>query len=141
MSPRLSLRLAAVVFLLFAAGHTVGFLTFRAPTAEGQAVFSAMNSVHFAADGTTYSYGNFYRGFGLFITVFQLFTAWLAWMLASWAASIPQQVRAIAWALCPMQLISFGLSLAYFAVAPAALSAIAAILLIVAAVRLKPSTP
>jgi hypothetical protein len=139
MSPRLSLRLTALVFLLFAAGHTVGFLTFRAPTAEGQAVFNAMNSVHFAADGTTYSYGNFYRGFGLFITVFQLFTAWLAWMLASWAASAPQQVRTIAWGLCVVQLISLGLSVAYFAAGPAVLSAIAVVLLIVAAVRLKPS--
>lgn len=40
-------RIAFVVMLLFAAGHTFGFLTFRASTADGQAVRAAMDTVHF----------------------------------------------------------------------------------------------
>ena len=71
-------RISAVLLLLFAAGHTFGFLTFRAPTPAGQAVFSSMNDVHFSVDRQTFSYGDFYLGFGLSISVFQLFEAWLA---------------------------------------------------------------
>ena len=35
-------RIAAVVSLLFAVGHTVGFLTFRPKAAAGQAAMRAM---------------------------------------------------------------------------------------------------
>ena len=67
-------RTAAVLLILFAAGHTFGFLNFKAPTAEGVAVFDAMNHVRFTARGATYSYGDFYRGFGLYISVYLLFS-------------------------------------------------------------------
>jgi len=46
-----------VLFVLFAAGHTFGFLNFKPPTAEGLAVRDAMNNLHFGAD---LSYGAFY---------------------------------------------------------------------------------
>jgi len=137
MSARLLLRIAAGVFLLGAVGHTLGFLTFLPPTAEGQAVFTAMNAVHFTIGSTTYSYGNFYRGFGLAITVSQLFSAWLLWMTAQWSIEAPKPVRAIAWALCTVQIVSVGLALVYFSAPPAVLSALAAILLAIAASRLK----
>jgi hypothetical protein len=55
-------RIAAVLFVLFAVGHTYGFLSLRAPSAEGRAVFDAMNMVHFQVRGASYSYGAFYRG-------------------------------------------------------------------------------
>jgi hypothetical protein len=71
-------RVAAVVFVLFAAGHTLGFLTFRAPTPEGRAVYDAMNQVHFTVGNTDYSYGDFYRGFGLSCSMAMLFSAFLS---------------------------------------------------------------
>jgi hypothetical protein len=37
-------------------------LSLRAPSAEGRAVFDAMNMVHFQVRGASYSYGAFYRG-------------------------------------------------------------------------------
>jgi len=42
---------------------------------------TAMNDVHFTAKHGTYSYGEFYMGFGLFISAFYLLEAWLAWFL------------------------------------------------------------
>ena len=133
MSPRLTLRIAAAVLLLFAVGHTVGFLAFQPSTAEGLAVLHAMNTVPLPEGGATYTYGDFYRGFGLFITVFQLFTAWLTWMLAQWSSENPKPVRTVAWGLCTVQVVSFALALKYFSPAPAVLSAITAILFAVAA--------
>ena len=85
MRPIVWFRVTAVLFLLFAAGHTFGFLTFRPPSVEGQNVWTAMNNVRFTLGSSTYSYGNFYLGFGLIITAFQLFVAWLSWVLdADW---------------------------------------------------------
>ena len=128
-------RIAFVVMLLMAAGHTFGFLTFRPATAEGQEVWEAMNSVHFAAKHGTYSYGEFYVGFGLFVSASYVFEAWLMWFLGRMAWRGVAEARAIAWALCGLQVVGVGLSLRYFAAAPAMLSLLAAVCLGMGAVR------
>jgi hypothetical protein len=130
--------MTAVFLLLFAAGHTFGFLAFRPSTTEGRAVWLAMNSVRFAEGHSTFSYGGFYTGFGLTITAFQLFAAWLAWLLGSMARqSAARQsaaaVRPIAWGMFALQIVGIGLSLKYFSAGPAVLSALAAVCLAIAA--------
>ena len=45
MSAKLLYRAAAIVLVLFAAGHTFGFLRFRPPSLAGQAVHAAMQEV------------------------------------------------------------------------------------------------
>lgn len=85
MKATLLYRVAAVVFVLFAAGHTFGFLTFRPASAEGLSVFNAMNTVHFQAKGATFSYGGWYKGFGLSISASTLFEAVVAWHLGELA--------------------------------------------------------
>ena len=127
-------RIAAVVILLFAVGHTFGFLAFRPSTTEGRAVWLAMNSVRFAEGRSTFSYGEFYVGFGLFITAFQLFAAWFAWLLGSMAQESAPRVCAIAWGMFTLQIVETGLSLRYFSGGPAVLSAMAAASLAMAAV-------
>jgi hypothetical protein len=129
-------RITAVVMLLFAAGHTFGFLTFRAETPEGQAVFTAMNDVHFTAKHGTYSYGEFYMGFGLFISAFYLFEAWLAWFLGRMAARGVGETRAIAWALCALQVAGVGLSLRYFGAPQVFFSVLAGVCLGMGAMRM-----
>jgi hypothetical protein len=81
MNPTLLYRIAAFVLVLFAAGHTLGFLKFKAPTPEGVAVQQAMDNVRFHLGARNYTYGDFYRGFGLFCTAYLLFGAFLAWHL------------------------------------------------------------
>jgi hypothetical protein len=122
-------RITFVVLLLFAAGHTFGFLTFRPATAEGQAVWAAMNSVNFAAKTGTFSYGGFYLGFGLFVSAFYLFAAWLVWFLGRMAERGVIEARAIAWGLCALQVVGAGLSLRYFAAPQVGLSLVAAVCL------------
>ena len=51
-------RIASVVLILYAAGHTFGSLSFKAPTAEAQAVRTAMDNVKFSVDGSTFSFGD-----------------------------------------------------------------------------------
>ena len=84
-------RIAAVLFVLFAAAHTFGFLRFKPPTEEGMAVLNAMNTVHFAG----FSYGGFYVGFGLYVSVYMIFSAFLAWHLSNVATLYPQSIGAL----------------------------------------------
>jgi hypothetical protein len=120
-------RMAAVLFVFFALGHTYGFLSLRVPSAEGRAVFDAMNSVHFTIHGADYSYGNFYRGFGLSCTVSMLFSAFLAWHLGELARTVPQAIGALGWVFFVVQLAGLALSLKYFGGPPATFSALAAL--------------
>ncbi len=122
-------RVAAVVLLLFAAGHTFGFLHFKPPTPEAEAVHNAMISVHFPVGRSQFSYEGFYIGFGLFVTAYLLFSAFLAWHLGGLARANPRVIGALGWAFVGVQVVSLVLSAIYFSVVPAAFSAFVAICL------------
>jgi hypothetical protein len=126
-------RTAAVLFVLFALGHTVGFLHFKPPTPEALAVRDAMATVRFTVGRSTFRYGGFYVGFGLYVSAYLIFSAVLAWQLGALTISAPEAVRAIGWAFFAVQLVSVALSLMYFSAAPATFSALIAICLGVAA--------
>src|SRR5271155_3057924 len=96
-------RIAAVVFVLFALGHTYGFLSLRAPSPEGRAVYDAMNTVHFVVHDHSYSYGGFYRGFGLSCTVSMIFSAFFSWHLGELARSTPSSIGAMGWVFVAAQ--------------------------------------
>jgi hypothetical protein len=128
MSPTLLYRIAAFVFALFALGHTYGFLSLRAPSAEARAVFDAMNTVHFALGGRSFSYGGFYRGFGLSCTVSMVLSAFLSWHLGDLARSAPGAIGALGWVFFVAQLAGVALSFLYFGLPPMVLSALVAAL-------------
>ena len=130
-------RIAAIVLVLFAAGHTFGFLTFRPSSAEGLAVYSAMNGVHFDFNGAVRSYSEFYTGFGLLVTAYLLFCAFLAWHLGNLATSQPQAIGVLAWAFVTVQLANLVLSALYFFLVPALLSAATLVCLLCAAWQLR----
>jgi hypothetical protein len=73
-------RIASVLLLLFAIGHTVGF-TKSDPKWGVDGLVGSMRSIHFEAQGFSRSYWDFFVGFGLFVSVFLLFSAALAWQL------------------------------------------------------------
>lgn len=129
MKATILFRITAIVFLLFAAGHTFGFLTFTPPTQEGLAVRDAMNNVHFEVGSKIFSYGGWYRGFGLSATASMIFEAFLAWYLGSMARRGSQEVRAIGWTFFAWQLPGLVLSWLYFGIPPMVLSAVVAILI------------
>jgi hypothetical protein len=126
MKPILLYRIAAVLLVLFALGHTLGFLKFQAPTAEGKAVWEAMNSVHFQIGGSSFSYGGFYIGFGLFVTAYLLFSAALAWQLGTLSLNHPEYIGPIGWSFFLVQIASLVLSWIYFSLPPALFSALIA---------------
>lgn len=127
MSATLLYRIAAVLLILFAAGHTVGFLKFKPPTAEGVAVRDAMDTVQFSVGSGKSTYGDFYRGFGLFCTVYLLFTSFLAWHLGGMARTNPQSIATLSWVFFALQLASIALAWKYFFAPPIVFSTLAAV--------------
>jgi hypothetical protein len=122
-------RIAAVVLVLFAAGHTLGFLSFRPSSAEGLSVYEAMNSVQFEFDGSKHSYANFYTGFGLDVTAYMLFSAFLAWHLGAVAKRQPEAIGPLAWVFAAVQLACLVLSVVYFFLVPILFSAVVVVCL------------
>jgi hypothetical protein len=126
LKPLLFYRIAAAVLVLFAAGHTFGFLRFQAPSPEARSVWEGMNNIRFTVGASTFTYGGFYVGFGLFVSAYLLFSAYLAWSLGSLSISVPRALPPVAWGFFAVQIASLILSCIYFAAPPAILSGLVA---------------
>lgn len=126
-------RIAAVLLVLFAIGHTLGFRQDN-PEWGASSVIRAMQSTRFNAQGFSRTYWDFFGAFGLFFSVFLLFAAVLAWQLGSIGAEdFGAFMRSTAWALA----ISFAgitaLSFRYAFTTPIVFSAVITLCLIAAA--------
>jgi len=86
------LRIAAVISLFFAAGHTLGGMEKWSPMGENE-VLKAMATVRFDTMGVDRSYLDFFMGFGWTISVAILLQSALLWQMASLARSDAMQVR------------------------------------------------
>ena len=93
----------------------------------------SMRTIHFDVQGFNRSYWDFYTGFGLFVTVFFLFAAFLAWQLGGLPAPTLARMRGIAWAFALCFVAMTALSWEYFFVAPVIFSSVVAICLVTAA--------
>jgi hypothetical protein len=125
-------RIAAVLILLFAIGHTVGFLQ-SDPKWGVDSLLLSMKSTHFDIQGFSRSYWDFFLGFGLFVTVFLLFAAVLAWQLGGVALETLGTMRGIAWAFALCFVAITVLSWRYFFAIPIVLSSLITVCLILAA--------
>jgi len=126
MTAKLLYRTASGLLLLFAAMHTYGFMKFRPATNEGVALREAMDNVHFSVRGADFTYGGFYVGFGLSVTVYLLFSSFLAWHLGGLASRQPDAIGGLGWVFVALELVCVALAWRYFSAAPAALSALVA---------------
>jgi hypothetical protein len=125
-------RIASVLLLLFAAGHTFGFRQ-NNPEWGADAVLGLMRSVHFDAQGFTRTYWDFFSAFGLFFSVFLLFAAILAWLLGGLPAETLARVRSIAWSLAGCFVAVTALSFRYTFTTPLVFSIVITLCLTAAA--------
>jgi hypothetical protein len=86
------LRIAAIISLLFTAGHSMGGLQLWSPMGEN-AVLESMRTVRFETMGASRTYLDFYLGFGWSISVLMLMQTILLWQLASLARTNAASVR------------------------------------------------
>lgn len=127
MKPTVLYRIASFSLIFLAAGHTIAILKFKPPSPESETVWNTMNSVHFQVGRGEYSYGGFYQGLGLFVTIYLLFAAYLAWYLGGMARHNPQAIGSLGWAFFALHFVSIALSAIYFFLPPIVLSTLVAI--------------
>ena len=118
--------------VLFAAAHTIGFRQ-NQPEWKAEAVIESMRSVHFNAEGFTRTYWDFFSAFGLYLSVFLLFSAALAWLLSGLPPETLARVRSIQWTFPICHVAITALSWRYAFTAPLVLSALIAVCLIAGA--------
>jgi hypothetical protein len=132
VKPSVLYRIAAVLLLLFAIGHTLGFRQID-PKWGVDSLIGSMQSIHFDAQGFRRTYWDFFVGFGLFVSVFQLFAAVLAWQLGGLSKETLRLMPVVTWSLA----ICFGgvtvLCWLYFFIVPIIFSAVITSCLILAA--------
>lgn len=94
-------RIAAVLLVLFAAGHTLGFSQVE-PEWGLDSLMASMRSTHFDADGFSRTYWDFFLATGYVSGLFYLFSAVLAWQLGGLPAAMLTRLRGVTWgfALC-----------------------------------------
>ena len=94
-------RIAAVLLMLFAVGHTLGFSQ-SDPQWGVDGLVGSMKSIHFDVTGSSRTYWDFFLGAGYTVGLFYLFAALLAWQLGGLSAVNLAAIRATTWgfALC-----------------------------------------
>ena len=90
-------RVAAVLLLLFAVGHTLGFRQ-SDPQWGVDALLVSMRSIHFDVQGFKRTYWDLFEAAGFSVGVLYLFAAILAWQLGGLPAETLARVRGTAWA-------------------------------------------
>jgi len=117
MKASLFYRIASILLLLFAAGHTFGFRQID-PKWGVDSLIQSMRSIHFNASGSDRTYWDFFVGFGLFITVLMVLAAIVTWQFAGLPTETLAAMRLSAWAFAISFAIVAYLSWRYFFIVP-----------------------
>jgi hypothetical protein len=97
MKASLLYRIAAVLLLLFAVGHTLGFRQ-SDPAWGADTLLGLMRSVHFDVQGFSRTYWDLFTAAGLSVGVFYLFSSVLAWQLGGLPSETLAAMRVGVWA-------------------------------------------
>jgi hypothetical protein len=134
-------RVAAVLLLLFAAGHTLAFRQ-TDPTWGVDTLQTSMRTIRFDVQGFSRTYWDFFLGAGFSVGVLYLFAAILAWQLGSLPAATLASMRVTSWAFALCFAAIAILSWKYLFAVPIAFSSVITACLAAAAWRsTKPARP
>jgi hypothetical protein len=132
MKASLLYRISSGLLVLFALGHTIGFSQVD-PHWGADAVVNGMRTVSFDVQSFNRTYWDFFIGFGLFVSVFLLFAAVLAWRFGSISPERLSEIPVERWSFAMCFVVISGLTWRYFFLAPGVLSTLAALGLVGAA--------
>ena len=97
MKPQILYRISAVLLLLFAVGHTLGFRQ-SDPAWGVDALLGSMRSIHFDVQGFSRTYWDLFQAAGFSVGVFYFFAAVLAWQLGALPRETLALMRIAEWA-------------------------------------------
>ena len=141
MKPTLPLRIAAVLTLLYWAGHTLGMPWTPSRGPQEIAVLEAMKSSRFDVMGSASTYWNFYFGFGVAISGYLALQAVVLWQLAVLARRSASELRPIIAAFFLSFAVNALVVWKFFFAVPLVLAIVIAICLALAFISAKPSEP
>ena len=125
-------RIAAVLLLLFAVGHTLGFRQ-SDPAWRVDSLLASMRSIHFDMQGFDRTYWDLFTAAGFSVGIFYLFAAILAWQLGGLPAATLVSMRPTAWAFALCFAALTVVSWRYLFVIPIVFSALITVFLVAAA--------
>lgn len=128
------LRIAAVITLLYFAGHTAGMPWTPYTNPEAMPILEAMKSHSFEAEGFKGTYWDLYFGFGLIISAFLLVQAAVLWQVASLAKTDAIRVRPIVVSFLVAFIINAALAWKYFFAVPVVMAGVIALCLAISLV-------
>jgi hypothetical protein len=131
--PALWLRLASIMTLLFALGHTIGFSAPSADTNE-RVARHAMQTMSFDLAGTSVNYWGLYLGFGYSVGLFLALQSVLLWLAAGAAAGNEKASSASILAFLVCNVINLAFLLKYFFIVPQVMEGAIILFLVIALV-------
>lgn len=139
-APRLY-RIAAILLVLFAVAHTIGFRQ-SAPQWGVDAMLAAMRSIHFdLPGGSGRTYWDLFLASGFCVGVLYLFAAIVAWQLGRLPAEILARMRGTTWAFALCFAAITALSVRYLFIIPIVFSLLITVCLAAAAWRSSVDSP
>ena len=137
MNPVLALRLASVLAMLHSVLHTIGSVISKPEAGTQEATMAIMRANQFQVMGLTRSYGDFYLGFALFVTVALAIEGIVFWQLGALAKSGVAGLRPILCSFAAAYIGCAAIASLYFFAPPAVFEVLIAILLGLAIAKLK----
>src|SRR4051812_6579403 len=125
-------RIAAIILLLFALGHTLGFRQ-SDPKWGVAALVGSMRSIHFDVQGFSRTYWDLFVAAGFSLGLFYLFAAVLAWQLGGLSAETLAVMRVTVWALALCFAAITAVSWTYLFIMPIVFSVVITVCLTAAA--------
>ena len=137
MKPYLLTRISSVLILIHAVLHTIGHLSWKTPAgAAYNEVVKQMTGPKFPVMGANRSLGEFFDGYGFFVTLALLLAAWFIWMASNLIENNPGIATRM---LLPLTAFLFGLGIIeiiFFFPLAAGITLLAAILSLIAMFQL-----
>ena len=123
MKPSVLYRIASGLLVLFAIGHTLGFRQ-TDPQWGVDSLVASMRTIRFDVQGFSRTYWDFFVGAGLFVGVFHLFAAVLAWQLGGLSQETLRLMPVVTWTLAILFVGVTVLSWMYLFIVPVIFSAV-----------------
>jgi hypothetical protein len=136
MTAKLWLRIASVLALLLALGHTLGGRKHWSPMGPNT-VLDQMTVVHFEVMGVSRSYLDFYTGFGFSLSVLQALLGILLWQLSGAVATAGPQLKPMIGVIALAAIANSIIAACFLFVIPAVSLALVAIAVVIAFLRVR----
>lgn len=120
-------RVVAVLLLLFAVAHTLGFSQPPDPSWGADALVASMRSLHFDLQGSSRTYWDFFMAAGFTVGAFYLFAGVLAWQLGGLPPETLARLRGVTWAFALCFVAITVVSWRYLFIVPVVFSAVVAL--------------